>query len=97
MRNASSAHPCFPGMYQGHPVANLQELAEVEVTSEATATRLNLPSISEQDRAGALPRQANNGPGWCLISRSRSNACASSSMNPTSRDPGIHGAMVRRP
>jgi hypothetical protein len=42
---------------------NLQELAEVEVTSELTATRLNLLSISERDRAGALLAQANNGFG----------------------------------
>jgi hypothetical protein len=52
-----------------------------------TAAQLNLRSILGRDRAGALPRRANNRSGWRLISRSRSNACAPCSMNPNSRAP----------
>lgn len=58
----------------------------MEVTSEAEATRSRLFSVSELDQAGALPHPAYNGSDWSSISRSRSDACASSLMSPTSRE-----------
>ena len=86
--NAFSAQLPLPSdAPDGQQWLNLQELAEVEVTSEADGY-----PVESAFNFGA-------GPGWraasrgkqrirlALISRSRSNACASSSMNPKSREP----------
>ena len=76
--NAFSVQVRFPVMHQMIASGLIcRNWARSRLLRKLSATRLSQLSLSAQDRAGALLRQANNGSAWRLIRHSRKNKSAS--------------------